>query len=132
MQPDVSKFWDRSVENLHVTLLASKGRHFNAAASRYYYAMRLAIHALFKNSSIEGARISRGGNQIEHWTHPALINRAEEVLKTKLPNIRNILEMAKELREKGDYEPFPVTGPRIRSLRTRSLRLFRTILDEIK
>jgi uncharacterized protein (UPF0332 family) len=132
MQPDAAKFWDKSVENRRVSDNAFDEGCFNASASRYYYAMRQAVHALFKRSGIEGEWIVKGGQRIEHWRHETLIETVAERFGSLLPRITNILETAKELREKGDYEPFPVAGHRIKSLRNRSKEVFGRILNEIE
>ncbi len=133
MFPDSKNLWRKSIENRRVCRLAISNGHYNAAASRYYYALRLAVHALFKQKQIHGQRaMDRSGQMVEKWRHNALIAKVDQLFGSKISGIKEILDMALELREKGDYEPFPVAQPRLEVLKRLSRGVFRRILNEIK
>jgi len=133
MEPSVRNLWNKSLENLEVCRLARGEGHFNAAASRYYYAMRMAVHALFKKKGIEGEwKTASGGYRVEEWKHRRMIDVAGERFSQVLPGIARFLGTTRELRERADYEPLPIGEHQLQPFIRMSKRIFRGIFDEIR
>ncbi|MCX6647180.1 MAG: hypothetical protein NTY09_12610 [bacterium] len=121
-------------ENLCICQVAKLKGYNNAAASRYYYALRLAIIAYFKQKEIRGETTSdrSTGLLTEKYRHDFLIDKADEYLKEDIPQIKNILFEAKKQREIGDYEDFPVDPTRFKIFQKKSKGIFRLILNGIR
>jgi hypothetical protein len=103
MTERVHAYWAKCVENRKAcTLAVANGLH-NAAASRYYYALRSASLAFFEIAKIEAARKNKAGEP--YWEHGALINKLEEKLGTKYTDIEigRWFKEAKKQRIVADY-----------------------------
>ena len=102
MDAPVLPYWEKSKENLLVAEEAKRTGSYNAAASRYYYALVLAGLALLERENI-----------FYEWTnHETFINDTGYLLASKhfgeRADIVDALEKALKFRIRADYEPFPV------------------------
>jgi uncharacterized protein (UPF0332 family) len=102
MKNSVHTYWDKSKENLAVTENARAAGYYNAAASRYYYALVLGGFAVLEREKMLGDWIS----------HLHFIAQIASLLEEKKLGERDemcdALEEAYGARAKADYEPFPV------------------------
>ncbi|HEX9746469.1 MAG TPA: HEPN domain-containing protein [bacterium] len=123
----------KSEENLKVCNDSIKGGHYNAAASRYYYALRLAVQALFEVRNIPVPWITKyNGKKVQEWTHPQLFRMAAVEIAIEGKNTRQLLERAGRYRIKADYEQIPVLESEITDLVRQSIEIFQVISDELK
>jgi uncharacterized protein (UPF0332 family) len=97
--------WLKSGENFDVSRRASKDGKFNAAASRFYYGMVFAARALLLERDVDTS------GRIEEW-HKKLIDKVgiylADVDEDIGESLRELLEQARGLRVKGDYDYLPV------------------------
>jgi len=102
MTDSVQGYWVKSKENLAVADDARNAGSYNAAASRYYYALVLAGLAL-----LERERMA-----YEWVDHPIFIEDVIDLFDKKRYGDRSemmdALEEARQVRIRADYEPFPV------------------------
>lgn len=121
MNDNPEAFLKKSRENLEVCDSAMADEKFNAAASRYYYALRLAAISYFWAKGIKPPdKIWERGREVKNtenkWPHPKLINRVGEVLPSGM-DAKNLLRSAKDLRIKGDYKDIDVDKHELPKLR---------------
>lgn len=121
----------KSRENLSVCDSAIADGNFNAAASRYYYALRLAaISYLWKKDITPPGKIRKGSNLVNNdeneWRHIRLIREVGERLDDDL-DAESKFSDAKNLREKGDYTDLDVDPYELPILMTRT----RTVLEKL-
>lgn len=133
MHINVKRFWKKSIENRVVCEQAIKDGHINVAASRYYYALRLAFRAFFIKKSVIGIMKSDAvtGIRSEVWRHEYLINKAELHFEQYKADIKNILLDAKDQREIGDYDGMPVDPKRLKFIQSHADEVFEVIYEKI-
>jgi len=133
MHDNVQNYLNKFYENLNVCQYSYLGGHYNASASRYYYALRLMVNAYFKKKGIEGERVpDSSGIMREKWRHGDLIDKVHEYLRDEIPDIADLLLDAKEIREKGDYDGVPVRKNQLNSVRKRCKKVIKVMFREIK
>lgn len=122
----VMAYWLKSRENLDVSDLAQSNGKFNAAASRYYYALRFAAGAYF---------VKQGLEDIVHKKQPqkVFVRKASEALSRACPDIqvKTWFDKARGLREKGDYKEVDVTENDLQILIEALNEIFEVIEGEI-
>jgi uncharacterized protein (UPF0332 family) len=95
-------YWQKSKENLAVSEDARTRGYYNAAASRYYYALVLAGLAIF----------ARAGTEYEWTNHPAFVFDISSIFFQRrygaVEDIMDALEEAMSARVTADYEPYHV------------------------
>lgn len=125
-------FLKKSRENLEVCDSAMAAGNFNAAASRYYYACRLAAISYFWANEIKPPDLIKKGtewvdNVENEWRHIRLIKEVGERLNDDL-DAESLLFSAKELREKGDYTDVDVDPVELPSLMARTDSVLKVLL----
>jgi hypothetical protein len=126
MNDDPVAFRKKSQENLDVCGHAQADGHCNAAASRYYYALRLAAQSHFFKKGIPAPPFvweqrERVPNKENRWTHPQLINRIRQEFRGgEFSQMASIVTEAKALREKGDYTDLNVEDNELEPLMERT------------
>ena len=125
MNGKVEAYWEKSKENLAVYGFARSRGHWNAAASRYYYALLLAALALLEKHKED---YSTRGNR--HFLHLAI----EKCLRTSghvLDNVTRFLKESLDLRAKADYEDLPVEEHELKRVRNNCVFIWRSISKEL-
>jgi len=117
-----SAYWRKSRENLDVSDYAQSEGKFNAAMSRYYYALRFAVGAAF---------LKRGLSDPIPKMHWELIREAATNLKKVNPDLKAWFDKAKSLRQRGDYKEMPVLPQEFKNLVDELDIIFVVIKDEI-
>jgi uncharacterized protein (UPF0332 family) len=115
-------YWLKSRENLEISDYAQSEGKFNAAMSRYYYALRFAIGAVF---------LKRGLHDPIPMRHWELRRDAANHLKTVNPDLKAWLKTAQRLRERGDYSRIPVMFQEFKILTDELDGIFTVVKDEI-
>lgn len=118
----VMAYWLKSRENLDVSVLARSNRQFNAAASRYYYALIFAARALI---------VKRNKHDIKRIYHSEFIEYISGEFSKDYPEMKKIFSDARELRVKGDYSDLPVREPEIEGLLKKAGDLLNDVEGEI-
>jgi uncharacterized protein (UPF0332 family) len=117
-----SAYWQKSRENLDVSDHAQSNGKFNAAASRYYYALIFAARALIvKRNKYDKKRI----------IHTEFIEYISGEFGKDYPEMKEIFSEARELRVKGDYSDLPVREPEIEGLLKKAGVLLNEVEGEI-
>ncbi len=115
-------YWLKSCENLYVSNIAKSNGKFNAAASRYYYALIFAARALcVKRKKYDKKRI----------IHQEFIDYISGEFSKDYPGMKKIFSDARELRVKGDYSDLPVREPEIEGLLKKAGNLLNDVEGEI-
>lgn len=135
----IQAFWQKSKENLAVHDSAYGNKQYNAAASRYYYALWLAMRAYLEAKEIEPpALIKVGGKEVKNklppdrWPRKELHKKAGKALGGIFKNVKNIMENAFTLRLQADYDHTDVTKPHLDLLLNISHGLLGILQNEIK
>ncbi len=136
MDQRTKAYWNKSVENRSVSEHAFENGQFNAAASRYYYALRLAINALFEERGVPipkklWRREKWVENNKKYWPWQELHVQASKELQSYSNNIMKLLKRAWKLRVRGDYKDIHVEEKSIDLLKRDLDRLFEVIESEI-
>ncbi|MCD6217242.1 hypothetical protein J7L05_05210 [bacterium] len=130
-------YWKKSAENLAVSRVSFQNNHYNAAASRYYYALYQAFFALFefRGISVNKERQTREGMKPNPnpnvWTKNELHNQAKIEIKDYKFNVHRILKKAAEKRVKGDYKDMDVEFRELEDIQRRADGVFLIIDKEI-
>jgi len=125
------RYWNKSVENRKVADWANSERHYNAAASRYYYALRLAAQAAFELRDLSPLKSS----DPDYWDHDELLDRIARVYNpADYPDLdtERWFKKAREFRVKGDYKQLPVESENMQLLLGGGKKIFTTIRAEIE
>jgi hypothetical protein len=137
MKDTAKAFWDKSAENRIVSEDAIAKGHLNAAASRYYYALYLAIKALFEERLIPVPDQIRSGSGYvrnrfpDRWPKPTLHERAQVEIPGYKQNVERIMEDAWDLRVIADYKDVGVEPYEINTLKEDADGLFQVICNAI-
>ena len=132
----VEVYWKKSCENHEAAETSYAKKHFNAAASRYYYALYQGFFALFEKRGVSPPTHIRIGTDIVPnrdkgtWPKEELKVRASFELSDFKPKVRDILRKALTFRTKGDYKDTPVEERQLSSIHSDINRLFE-VLDKI-
>jgi hypothetical protein len=124
-------YWAKCVENRKAcTLAVANGLH-NAAASRYYYALRLASLAFFEIAKIEAVSKNKAGEP--YWEHSDLINKLEDKLGTKYTDLEigRWFKEAKKQRIVADYYTKSIQPEAFAFLVRKTTGIFTVIEHEI-
>ena len=130
MEIKAQAYWDKSKENLEVCRMATDRQYFNAAASRYYYALRLAAQALFETRGV----YSNDPRGPSYWGHSDLVQETVRLLSIgghSSIDADRWLNEARTLRNRGDYKLLDVHKDEIDYLVKNSVGLFEVIENEI-
>ena len=132
MKYAVQQFWKKCQENLKVCDWAIGQGHANAAASRYYYALRLAAQALFAKRGIATPTV----NGQRKWPHSKLWSEFDKQLPMSIhielsESCGRSLYDAGQLRIQADYKEIDVTEKDILGLRSKSDTVFKIVEKEI-
>lgn len=98
-----SAYWRKSRENLYVSNIAKSNGKYNAAASRYYYALRFAAGAYFVKQGLEDIVRTKQAQKV-------FVRKASKVLSKACPEVevKTWFDKALGLRVKGDYKDVDV------------------------
>ena len=136
-------FLKKSTENRSVSMHARENEQLNASASRYYYALRQALVALFEKRGLPVPkdfpvfdRITRKTEMKQNpfpdqWHRISLHNEAPRRLRKYPGDLKRILEDAWELRLKGDYKELDVAPTELNCLISDADVIFTLIEGEI-
>jgi uncharacterized protein (UPF0332 family) len=124
METKAQAYWDKSKENLRVWRWACRAGHFNAAASRYYYALRLAAQAFFETRGID-----------QPYAHAEFNAKLEEELAARgygLYKIGPFLKDAMDLRHTADYNDVPVEDWELDEMKRNCAQIWKAMGRELK
>jgi len=130
-----SGFWKKSIENRIVSQQASQKQHYNAAASRYYYALYQAAFAFLEVKKIPVPdKILRQKRWVKNknpdtWPHRELSENIDGLFIGS--GFQRIMKNAWDLRIKGDYKDTPVEPDEYALITGKADRLFEVIRNEI-
>jgi uncharacterized protein (UPF0332 family) len=124
MDQKAQGYWEKSKENLLVWQRACRDGHFNAAASRYYYALRLAAQAFFETRKIDSPYIKAEFN--------ALLEEELAALGYEDCDTCRFMTLADKLRNRGDYEHLPVGEPRLQMVKANCSKIWRAVGKELR
>ena len=130
--------WKKSQENREVSKYAYK-RHINACASRYNYALRLAVDALLvKCRRSAPDTIMRGTKESPNpytlgscWPRDALHDEAQDLVQHERFNVKELLEDAWDWRKTADYHHVVVDKELFKQTMVDSEWIFDRIGDEL-
>jgi hypothetical protein len=131
MDSRAEAYSDKCKENLEVSDWAQGEGHCNAAASRYYYALRQAALAYFERIEERPPEsVWKGGRKVPNkkgdWPHGYLIKTVDRRLSKTL-EAGAWLRRARDLREKADYKTEGVEPHELPELRRHTDELLRAL-----